>query len=241
MCNDRKHSYLAAGYFSRLLISFVLAVVMMVAVLLFLPQDDQPGPGAKVKNVVIDLYNLSLEESSANGGGGGGGSITPIREAAQLDMLRHAIPKPVPGVKDDSSAVVTQSTGSGEGSGIGDGQGSGIGNGQGDGIGDGMGSGRGKAAPDTLPPRPLVQVMPEQPRSGPDKNAVGIVRLRIQVNERGEVEQVELVFNSTNSQVCEQKAMAAARQSRYQPARLQHVPVSAWTVCEYGFNQDIGR
>jgi TonB family protein len=78
--------------------------------------------------------------------------------------------------------------------------------------------------------------MPEHPRSGPDRKAVGIVKLKIKVNDRGKVEEVEVVFNSTNSKACEQKAIEAVRQSRYQPARVQLRSVAAWTVVEYGFN-----
>jgi TonB family protein len=242
MPDDRKHSYLEKGYLARMQISFALAVVLLIAVLALLPPADQLAPRPRVKNVIIDLYNLSLDESSANGGGGGGGgSSAPAQEPAQIERLRFAIPKPVPAAPVDTSQAVVQSAGTGEGSGIGDGQGSGIGSGQGDGIGDGVGSGRGKAAPDTVPPRPLVQVMAEQPRSGPDKNAVGLVRLRVKVNERGQVDEVQVLLNSTGSPVCEQKAIAAARHSRYQPARVQSVPVASWTVCEFGFNQNIGR
>lgn len=241
MANDRKHGYLEAGYPARLLISFSLAVALLLTVLSALPPVDPPPPRPGVKNVVIDLYNLYLEESAANGGGGGGGSAAPAAEAVPVERLRHAIPKPVPIVMADSSETIVSLSGDGQGSGIGGGQGQGFGNGAGDGAGDGIGHGRGLAAPDTLPPRPLVQVMPEQPRSSPDKKAVGVVRLRIRVNERGQVEQVEVVFNSTGSSVCEQRAIEAARHSRFQPARVKSAPVAAWTICEYGFDPKISR
>jgi len=237
MLNDRKHGYLEAGYPARLLISFSLAVALLLTVLSVLPPVDPSPPRPAVKNVVIDLYNLYLQETAANGGGGGGRSAAPAAEAVPVDRLQHAIPKPVPVAMADSSAAIVPPSGDGQGSGIGDGQGKGFGNGAGDGIGNGTGM----AAPDTLPPRPLVQVMPEQPRSGADKKAVGVVRLRIKVNAQGEVEQIEVVSNSTGSSVCEQRAIEAARHSRFQPAQVQSVPVAAWTVCEYGFDPNTRR
>ncbi len=238
MNDTHGHGYLLAGYYKRVLISFLAAVAVIMTILFRLPPSDQYAPEHGIKNVVIDLYALSLEESSAQGGGGGGGSRRPDDKAPRADLQRHAMPTPVPTAAADSSVALAQTDGPGEGIGGGGGQGGGYGSGRGDGIGDGVGRGRGFAAPDTLPPRPLVQVMPEHPRSGPDRKAVGSVRLKIRVNDRGEVDQVEVVLNTTGSTVCEQKAVEAALQSRYQPARVQLKSVAAWTMIEYGFNNN---
>jgi len=86
-----------------------------------------------------------------------------------------------------------------------------------------------------LPPRPLVQVMPEFPPEEKKRGVSGTVVLRIEVNEVGAVTAVVVAENTTNSKLCEQAAIEAAKNCRYQPARQGQKAVTAWTTCSYGF------
>ena len=86
-----------------------------------------------------------------------------------------------------------------------------------------------------LPPRPLVQVMPEFPLAEKKRGVSGTVVLRVEVNEVGVVTAVVVVENTTNSKLCEQAAITAAKKCRYQPARQGKKVVTAWTTCSYGF------
>ena len=91
---------------------------------------------------------------------------------------------------------------------------------------------------DTIPPRPIRQVIPGYPEEDQKKNISGVVGLLIKVDKRGKVVNVVVTFNSTESAFCEQAAIEAAYQSRYYPAALADKPVAMWTSCEYGFKPD---
>jgi TonB family protein len=88
---------------------------------------------------------------------------------------------------------------------------------------------------DTLPPRPIVQVMPEYPEELRKKGVKGVVRLLVRVDENGMVQDVVISSNSTGNQECENAAREAAYQSRYVPAYYKEKTLSVWTICEYSF------
>ncbi len=91
---------------------------------------------------------------------------------------------------------------------------------------------------DTIPPRPMVQVLPEYPKELQKQNVRGIVRLMLWVNEKGQVEESVVVKNTTNSQVCAEEALDAARRSSYIPASINGKAVGAWVSCTYSFKPD---
>jgi len=87
-----------------------------------------------------------------------------------------------------------------------------------------------------LPPRPLVQVMPEYPLEEKKRGVSGIVVLSVEVNMEGKVTAVVVKENTTGSEMCSNAAIAAAQRCRYLPARRGKTPVTAWTICSYGFH-----
>jgi TonB family protein len=135
--------------------------------------------------------------------------------------------------------------GGGVGTGYGNGIGSGIGNGKGDGIGNGTGSGTGG---DNDPP-PVVAKKPEpvvseplkilsQPRPGYTEearknNVQGTVRVRVTFSASGQVTGVSAI-NSLPFGLTE-KAIAAARQIQFIPAKRNGVPTSVQKTVEFRF------
>jgi TonB family protein len=91
------------------------------------------------------------------------------------------------------------------------------------------------AQADTIPPRPILQVMPEYPESDRKRKISGKVRLEVKVGPSGSVEQVVVTKNSTGSILCEQAAIQAAYQSKYSPGKKGDETLTMWTSCEYGF------
>jgi TonB family protein len=240
---------LQKGYQFRLSLSLVLSAVLVSIAALLIPDYISSPPPSLKKVVKIDLYKINISDQflPGEGGGGGGGSgaqaledismvqpnLSPVVVKEVIPAENHAgLPETDAG---DTSGV---GSGSGEGSGIGSGIGSGVGNGIGNGIGDGIGDGNSLAQADTIPPRPLVQVMAEYPKSESNRKVIGKVRLKVKVNAQGQVEKVTVLANSTHSSACEKEAIDAAFQSSYQPAQVNRQPVSTWTICEFGFKPD---
>jgi TonB family protein len=137
--------------------------------------------------------------------------------------------------------------GNGQGTGYGNGIGSGIGNGRGNGIGDGIGDGENRGAPPPPPaPKkadpPVVVSEPlkiiAQPRAGYTEegrknNVQGVVRLSVVLSASGQVTNITPV-NSLPYGLTE-KAIEAARQLQFVPAKKNGQPVSTKKVLEYRF------
>ena len=91
---------------------------------------------------------------------------------------------------------------------------------------------------DTIPPRPLVQVMPEYPERLKTLNVAGDIRLMVKVDENGDVKDVALSHNSTGFREYEKAAIEAAYRNKYVPAMYGDKKIVAWTVCIYRFRPD---
>lgn len=129
--------------------------------------------------------------------------------------------------------------GSGSGSGAGSGSGSGYGNGNGNGNGDGDGDGTGRNGP---PPAPVAKTTPYritfQPKAtytdaARSNNVQGAVRLKITLLASGQVGSIVPVTRLPDGLT--EKAIAAAKQIRFEPKLVNGVPVSVVVTREYTF------
>ncbi|MBN2000812.1 TonB family protein [candidate division KSB1 bacterium] len=91
---------------------------------------------------------------------------------------------------------------------------------------------------DTIPPRPLVQVMPEYPEELRKQKIAGSVRLLVKVNTSGLVEDVVVSTNSTGHNLCEAAAKEAALKSQYVPGVSGEEKIPMWIVCVYSFSPE---
>jgi len=82
------------------------------------------------------------------------------------------------------------------------------------------------------PARPILEVYPDV--SG--ITCKGFIRLLLLVNEKGKIESVEVIQNSTGSQKCGELSAEAAKKSQWMPARVDNKPVSSWVEKIYKFN-----
>ena len=135
--------------------------------------------------------------------------------------------------------------GGGNGTGYGNGTGSGIGNGRGNGIGNGDGDGTGGGEPPPVvakrEPPPVVSEplkILSQPRPGYTEearknNVQGTVRVRVTFSASGQVTGVSAI-NSLPYGLTE-KAIAAARQIQFIPAKRNGVPTSVQKTVEFRF------
>jgi TonB family protein len=89
--------------------------------------------------------------------------------------------------------------------------------------------------PRIVPPRPVAEVFPEYPESARKKGQKGSVKLNLFIDLHGNVTEVVVVSNSTDSDECAKEAVKAARASRFLPAQQGGKAVGTWTVREYGF------
>lgn len=90
----------------------------------------------------------------------------------------------------------------------------------------------GRSAPQ--PPQFLERVEPAYPRAARLAGVEGVVSLRLSLDAAGRLVSAE-VAASSGSPALDQAALAAARASRYQPARLGAVAVPAETSAAYRF------
>ncbi len=91
---------------------------------------------------------------------------------------------------------------------------------------------------DTIPPRPIVQVLPEYPRELLKQNVRGIVKLMLWVNEKGRVEEAVVVENGTGNEECAKAALEAAKKNSYLPATIGKKKVASWVACTYSFKPE---
>jgi TonB family protein len=132
-------------------------------------------------------------------------------------------------------------TGTGVGSGRGTGAGSGTGSGLGSGNGDGIGSGSGTGGPPPDIKNPVTEPLKilAKPRAGYTDagrtNAVqGTVRLKITLLASGAVGSITPVTRLPHGMT--EQAIAAARQIKFVPKRVNGVAQSVIVTFEYNFN-----
>ncbi|MGQ0541595.1 MAG: energy transducer TonB, partial [Blastocatellia bacterium] len=134
-------------------------------------------------------------------------------------------------------------TGTGAGSGSGTGAGSGTGSGSGSGNGDGNGSGSGPGGDGAPPPVRAVVTSPYRIISKPKAtytdaartaNVQGNVRLKITLLASGQVGSITPVSRLPHGLT--EQAIAAARQIRFEPKKVNGVATSVVVTFDYGFN-----
>ncbi len=86
--------------------------------------------------------------------------------------------------------------------------------------------------PVEVPARPLLEVYPDIS----EMSCRGYVSLLLLVNEKGKIESVEVLQNSTGSEKCLERAIQAAKKSLWTPARVNDKPVCSWVEKVYKFN-----
>ena len=91
---------------------------------------------------------------------------------------------------------------------------------------------------DTIPPRPIMQVLPEYPKELQKQNVRGTVKLMLWINANGQVEEAVVTENKTDSEECAQAALKAAKKNTYAPAAIGKNKVAAWVACIYSFRPE---
>lgn len=86
----------------------------------------------------------------------------------------------------------------------------------------------GFGSPAIIPPRPIVETIPEYPEEDYKNGVTGKVKLHIHVDKSGKVIDVVVLENTTKSSRCEKAAIAAAFQCRYISARQGNNNVNSW-------------
>lgn len=128
--------------------------------------------------------------------------------------------------------------GNGRGTGAGNGSGSGYGNGNGTGNGDGTGGGTGGAPPEivkvTTPLKIISKPRAQYTDEARAQNVQGVVRLKITLLANGSVGSITPV-NRLGYGLTEQ-AIAAARQIRFEPKKVNGVPQPSIVTFEYNFS-----
>ena len=147
-------------------------------------------------------------------------------------------------------------SGGGQGSGVGTGQGSGYGTGAGSGSGSGSGGGRGTGNGDgdgdgddsgrRIPPPPsrpvgvtsaykiLAKPQAKYNDAGRTNGVQGSVRLKITLLASGQVGSITPVTRLPHGLT--EQAIAAARQLRFEPKKVNGVPVSTIVTIDYSFS-----
>jgi len=103
-------------------------------------------------------------------------------------------------------------------------------------IGDGTGIQAGEELAIEILPRPITEVFPEYPEEDLKNRVQGIVTLQLFINEKGIVEEVVLLENTTGSERCVAAAKKAALKNRFSPARQKGKPIALWIKKSYTFS-----
>ena len=161
---------------------------------------------------------------------------------------------------DPKSKSTEVSSGPGRGGGIGTGEGGGVGSGEGGGFGPGRGGntgggdrneggggpgGGGGGAPENynrtfaqkeVTRKAVITSKPEPSftEEARKNNVTGYVRLRLVLSSSGQVSNISVLKGLPDGLT--EKAIAAARQIRFQPAQKDGRTVSQWVTVEYSFN-----
>jgi TonB family protein len=167
--------------------------------------------------------------------------------------------RPIP-FGDPKSRSTETSSGTGTGGGIGTGTGGGVGSGEGGGVGPGRGGntgggdrheggggpgggggGGGEDYNRTFQPREVTRkaVITSKPEpsfteEARKNNVTGLVKLRLVLSSGGSVTNISVIKGLPDGLT--EKAIAAARQIRFQPAQKDGRAVSQWITIEYNFN-----
>lgn len=128
--------------------------------------------------------------------------------------------------------------GNGSGSGAGNGNGSGYGNGNGRGNGNGNGDGNDGAPPPaamavTSPLKVLSKPRAQYTDQARTNNVQGVVRLKITLQANGSVGSITPLNNLPYGLT--EQAIAAARQIKFEPRKVNGVPQSSIVTFEYSF------
>ena len=91
---------------------------------------------------------------------------------------------------------------------------------------------------DTIPARPIIQVLPEYPKELQKKNVRGTVKLMLWVDEKGNVEHAVVIQNKTGNEQCAAAALKAAKTNAYQPATIGKKKIASWVACTYSFKPE---
>ena len=166
--------------------------------------------------------------------------------------------RPIP-FGDPKSKSTEVSSGPGTGGGIGTGKGGGVGSGEDGGVGPGRGGntgggdrreggggpgGGGGGGPDYTKPfkasevtrKAVITAKPEPSftEEARKNNVTGLVKLRLLLGSSGQVSNISVVKGLPDGLT--ERAIAAARQIRFQPAQKDGRAVSQWITIEYNFN-----
>jgi len=88
------------------------------------------------------------------------------------------------------------------------------------------------------PPKRSAAVQPEYPEMARRAGIQGVVTLKVLVNAQGSVDSVEVQNGPT---VFHKSAIAAAKATRFEPARQNDKPVPCWVVMPFRFVAQKGR
>lgn len=130
-----------------------------------------------------------------------------------------------------------QGSGSGTGTGSGSGSGSGGGNGDGNGDGDGSGGNRPPPAPParvTSPMKILAKPKATYTDAARTNNVQGSVLVKVTLLASGQIGSVTVVRGLPHG--LSDRAIAAARQIRFEPKKVNGIPVTTIVTFDYGFN-----
>lgn len=142
------------------------------------------------------------------------------------------------GIGNGRGTGVGNGIGTGEGNGIGSGSGNGRGNGTGDGTGDGDGGPPPAPKPKPVGPTEGIKIIakprPAYTDAARQNQVTGVVRLRVTFLASGQVGSVAPV--SGLSYGLTEQAIAAAKQIRFEPAKVNGVPQTVTKQIEYSFS-----
>jgi len=83
-----------------------------------------------------------------------------------------------------------------------------------------------------IPAKPILEIYPEVN----NLKCKGIIRLLLLVNKNGDVEDIEVLENTTGNAECLKKTLEAARLSKWRPAKVGKEFVSSWVEKKYKIN-----
>lgn len=88
---------------------------------------------------------------------------------------------------------------------------------------------------DVIQPRPVFEVIPEYSEELQKKGIEGRVKLHLHVDKTGQVINVVILENTTESTLCANAAKEAAMKGRYIPAKRNGEPTDLWITRTYTF------
>ncbi len=103
-------------------------------------------------------------------------------------------------------------------------------------MGDGSEGAVGKELAIEILPRPIAEVFPEYPEEDLKNRIQGIVTLQLYISEKGIVEEVVILENTTGSERCVAAAKKAAFKNRFSPARQKGKAIPLWIKKTYTFS-----